>query len=90
MSIKNKNECNIFRDLYKGYSYDEVEEDTLMWMKSHEEKCNECRAWIRSIKEKSDESLEDIQCVKEAKNIMFIGIGLVVFLSIWICIWLFI
>ncbi|KGM97637.1 hypothetical protein Z968_02720 [Clostridium novyi A str. 4552] len=90
MSIKNKNECNVFRDLYKGYSYDEVEDDTLRWMKSHEEKCSECRAWIREIKEKSGEGLDDIQCVKKAKNIMFIGIGLVVFFAIWISIWLFI
>ncbi|WP_039223411.1 hypothetical protein [Clostridium novyi] len=90
MSIKNKNECNVFRDLYKAYSYDEVEEDTLIWMKSHEEKCSECKVWIREIKKRSDEGLEDIQCIKKAKKIMFIGIGLVVFFAIWITIWLFI
>lgn len=94
-----KSQCSIFKDLYGAFLQSEVEEETRTWMNEHKEECSYCREWARSFDEnREDKGIESYvqentfdeakSAIKRAKLFVSVGIGMVVFLALWMSVWL--
>ncbi|GAE35150.1 zf-HC2 domain-containing protein [Halalkalibacter akibai] len=84
--MNKKDECSIYQSLYELYVDEEVEEETVKWMKNHEKTCENCRG----TEEKNMEVIrntEDYQKIKSIKIVTFIMYGFFLALSIWMSIW---
>lgn len=92
-----KSQCSMFKELYRAFINGEVEEETRSWMLRHREECSYCREWAKSFEENRediiacdnsnsgnfDDAKED---VKRAKTAMYVGLGMIIFLAMWMSI----
>ncbi len=94
-----KSQCSVFKDLYIAYLQGEVEEETRSWMTKHKEECSYCSNWTKSVDEnREDKDIEvNVQegmfdeakgAIRNAKMVISIGIGMVVFIALWMSVWL--
>jgi hypothetical protein len=68
-------------------------------MARHKEECSYCREWAKSIEENREDILSENStkkdkfdeakgAIKKAKFFMVIGIGMVVFIAVWMSVWI--
>jgi predicted anti-sigma-YlaC factor YlaD len=101
--LKDK-DCFMFKDLYKSYIDEEVEEETSEWMKDHLLKCDKCKEWAQEFDEESIDSCNEkalnniyvkqeddreMQVLKRAKIVLISALVIVVILAIWMSLWIF-
>lgn len=95
----NRSQCSIFKDLYGAFLQGEVEEESRIWMTEHKEECSYCREWARSHEENREDKVietnvqnnmfdEAKSAIKKAKLFISIGIGMIVFMALWMSVWL--
>lgn len=93
-----KSQCSVFKDLYSAYVQGEAERETMEWMREHEKECSYCRGWAMereekvSIPQKEDKNEDNFdeanRVIKRAKVVMGVGMGLIIFMAMWMSIWL--
>lgn len=94
----NKKKCFVIKDLIRFYGRDGLEGETKKWVDEHLVTCTDCQTWIDNIREDDrEEKFEDISLtdkekalIKRVQLIFKIGIGVILFLAVWVSIWLFI
>lgn len=94
----NKKKCFVIKDLISFYGKDGLEGETKEWVDEHLMSCSDCRTWVDTLKEDDgDEEFENIKLtdnekalIKRVQLIFKIGIGVILFLAVWVSIWLFI
>jgi hypothetical protein len=59
-----KCQCSLFKDYYRDYLKDKVDEETKASMTKHKEECSFCRQWARSF----EENREDIVIINSIRN----------------------
>lgn len=85
----NKEEtCSVFMDLYDLYVDEELEPETMKWMREMESECMECL----SNKQENNMAVfveSDHQKIWEIRVLMAVLYGFFIFLSIWMSVWYF-
>lgn len=92
-----KSQCSAFKDLYTAYVQGEVEKETMEWMKEHEKECSYCsklgmdREAIVSTAPKEGENKDSFDeaksVIKRVKVVIGVGMGLIIFVAMWMSIW---
>lgn len=96
--MNDANNCAVFRDLYPSYINEELEEDTITFMKEHLECCSSCRQWRESYKEEGtlEEEInkcmprreDEVKVIKKARIYLILGLVVVIALSLWMSFWI--
>jgi predicted anti-sigma-YlaC factor YlaD len=96
--MNDTNNCAVFRDLYPSYINEELEEETITFMKEHLECCSSCRQWKESYKEEGTEEEEinkcmpqredEVKIIKKARAYLIVGLVVVIALSLWMSFWI--
>lgn len=89
-----KSQCSIFKDLYRGFLKDEVDEEAKAWMQQHMKECTYCREWGKSV----DEGREDVQkapteveknfdetkaTINKVRIVLAASMVLIIFTAVW-------
>lgn len=94
-----KSDCDVFKDLYPSYLNEELEDETISWIKDHLSKCESCRLWTENYKEETylyeefkeeSDPLKDneIKVIKRARIFLITGITIVIALALWMSLWI--
>lgn len=97
--MKDVKNCTVFKDLYPSYLNEELEEETVGWIKIHMAQCESCRHWIENYKEEReiDEEFKEeidpvqdneIKVMKRARIFLITGIAIVIALDLWTSLWI--
>lgn len=96
--MNDTNNCAVFRDLYPSYINEELEEETIAFMKEHLGCCSSCRQWKESHNEKETWEEEINKCmpqredeakvIKKARIYLILGLVVVIALSLWMSFWI--
>ena len=94
-----KSQCSLFKDYYGDYLKNKVDGETKGWMTKHKEECSFCKEWAKSYEENREDKVallnaqkdmfdETKGIIKKVKLIISLGIGMVVFVALWMSGWL--
>lgn len=87
--MSKKDECAIFQDLYDLYMEEEIEEETMQWMKEHEETCRHCQINKGTDMEKEQIVQKDSEKIWGIRMMTFFMYSFFILLSIWMSVWYF-
>ncbi|MFL0248372.1 zf-HC2 domain-containing protein [Candidatus Clostridium stratigraminis] len=94
-----KSQCSIFKDLYEAFLQGEIEDETRTWMEEHVKECSHCSEWSKNHEKDEKDKVIDTSVqkdmfdeakdvIKKTKLIVSIGMGLIVFIAIWMSVWI--
>jgi predicted anti-sigma-YlaC factor YlaD len=94
-----KSQCSIFKDLYEAFLQGEIEEETRVWMKEHKKECSHCSEWSQRYEKDEKNKVintsvqkdmydEAKDAIKKTKLFVSIGMGLIVFIALWMSVWI--
>jgi predicted anti-sigma-YlaC factor YlaD len=93
-----KSQCSVFKNLYAAYVRGEAEKETMEWMSEHQKECSYCSKWAMDKEEKvsmfpkDDEAEENYdeakKIIRSARVFMCISMGVIIFVTMWMSIWL--
>jgi predicted anti-sigma-YlaC factor YlaD len=97
--MNDKSDCSVFKDLYPSYLNEELEDETIDWIKDHLAECKNCRQWTEKYKGETelDEEFKEeidpmqdneIKVIKRARIFLITGVTIVIALALWTSLWI--